>query len=221
MMSTSTAYPMLLPVALRDTALTATALAGLARAPSFEEFRQKCKQQVERLRAEMTSAGHPTDVIDDAAYAQCALLDEVALSSLSGQHRDAWEHAPLQLSEFESHDAGKQLITRIEQRLAQHQPVLPLLAIFQAVLNLGFKGKFVQDGVDARSALMRAIDERLGRSGEPDDMASPVVVRPGVAHRWRGLPSALACVVIACMTAGVAYVALDRWLTTSIARLAH
>src|SRR5471032_1102900 len=102
MMSTSTAYPMLLPVALRDTALTATALAGLATATSFEEFRKKCTQQVERLRAEMTSAGHPPDVIDDAAYAQCALLDEVALSSLNGPHRDAWEDAPLQLSEFES-----------------------------------------------------------------------------------------------------------------------
>jgi type VI secretion system protein ImpK len=212
---------MLLPVALRDTALTAAALAGLATATSFEEFRQKCKQQVERLRVEMTSAGHPADVIDDAAYAQCALLDEVALSSLNGQHRDAWERDPLQLSEFESHDAGKQLVTRIEQRLAQHQPVWPLLAIFQTVLNLGFKGKFVQDGVDARMALMRAIDERLGRSGEPDEMSSPVVVRPAVAHRWSGLSSALACVVIACMAAGVAYVALDRWLTASIARLVH
>jgi len=221
MMFTSTAHPMLLPVALRDTALTASALAGSATATSFEEFRQKCKQQVERLRAEMTSAGHPTDVIDDAAYAQCALLDEVALSSLTGQHHDAWERSPLQLSEFESHDAGRQLVTRIEQRLAQHQPVWPLLAIFQAVLNLGFKGKFVQDGGDARTALMRAVDERLGRSGEADDMASPVVVRPGVAHRWRGLSSALACVAITCMSAGVAYVALDRWLTASIARLVH
>lgn len=221
MMSPSIAYTTLLPAALRDTALTATGLAGYATPPSFEVFRQKCKEQIERLRAELISEGHPNDVVEDAAYAQCALLDEAALSSLVGPDRDAWERDPLQVSEFQCHDAGEQLIARIERRLAQPQQVLPLLAIFQAVLNLGFQGKFVLEGVDARSALMRAVDERLGSGIDCGDISGTVVVRPGKANRWLGHLSALAWVVIACAAACVVYAALDQWLAASIARLTH
>lgn len=221
MMPTPTDDTALLPVALRDTALTATLLAGHATPPSFEGFRRKCREQVERLRTELISAGHASDIVEDAAYAQCALLDEAALSNLTGPDRDAWEHEPLQVSEFQSHDAGEQLIARIERRLAQPQPVLPLLAIFQAVLNHGFKGKFTLEGVDARTALMTAIDKRLGCVTGLDDMSGTVLVRPGTRHRWYGRLSAFAWLVIACAAAGVVYLALDQWLAASIARLAH
>jgi len=213
--------PSLLPVALRDTALTVTALAGNATPPVFDVLRRQCREQIERLRAELQLAGHPRDVIDDAAYAQCALLDEAALGTLNGSDRDAWEHEPLQVSEFQSHDAGHELITRIERRLAQPQPVLPLLAIFMAVLNLGFRGKFALDGHDARAALMRAIDERLERHGERVDTSGPVIVRGGGERRWFGNLSPLAWIVFACVAAGLMYVALDRWLTASIARIGH
>ncbi|APR35978.1 DotU family type IV/VI secretion system protein [Paraburkholderia sp. SOS3] len=211
----------LLPVALRDTALTVTALAGDAMPTTFDTFRRKCVEQVERLRSELTTAGHPRDVIEDAAYAQCALLDEAALSSLKGVDRNAWEREPLQVSEFQSHDAGEELIARIERRLAQPQPVLPLLAIFAAVLDLGFRGKFALDGRDARAALMRTLDERLGRHGESSDTSGPVVVRTGNSRRRFSNLSPLAWVVIATVCASVIYVALDQWLTASIARITH
>lgn len=211
----------LLPVALRDTALTVTGLASNAAPTAFDAFRRKCTEQIERLRSELTTAGHPRDVVEDATYAQCALLDEAALSSLKGVDRDAWEREPLQVSEFQSHDAGEELIVRIERRLAQPQPVMPLLAIFAAVLDLGFRGKFALDGRDARVALMRALDERLGRHGEGSDSSGPVVVGTGNGRRWFGNLSPLAWVVIALVGAGVIYVALDQWLTASIARITH
>jgi len=208
-------YPSLLPVALRDTALTVTSLANDATPAVFDGFRQKCKEQVDRLGAELTAAGHSRDVIEDACYAQCALLDEAALSSLKGSDRDAWEHEPLQVSEFQSHNAGEELIARIERRLAAPQPVLPLLAIFIAVLDLGFKGRFARDGHDARAALMRAIDEHLDRN---PDTSGPVIVRPAVTHRWNGHLSPLAWVVITCVATGMVYLAFDHWLTVSIAQ---
>lgn len=216
--STRPDHPVLLPVALRDTALTVAILASGSEAPLFAEFREKCRQQIERLRTELLSSGHPPDVIEDATYAQCALLDETALSNLKGRDRDAWEQEPLQVSEFQSHDAGAELIARIERRLAQPQPVLPLLAIFMAVLDLGFKGRFALEGPGAREALMRAIDERLGRE---HDTSGPVIVRAGVARRWVGRLSPFAWVLVAGSVAVAVYLVLDQWLTASIAQIAH
>jgi type VI secretion system protein ImpK len=201
--------------------LTVTGLASGAAPTAFDAFRRKCTEQIEHLRSELTTAGHPRDVIEDATYAQCALLDEAALSSLKGVDRDAWEREPLQVSEFQSHDAGEELIVRIMRRLAQPQPVLPLLAIFAAVLDLGFRGKFALEGLDARTSLMRALDERLGRHGEGNDSSGPVVVRTGRSRRGFGNLSPLAWVVIAIVAADVVYIALDQWLTASIAQITH
>ncbi|MGQ7933545.1 DotU family type IV/VI secretion system protein [Paraburkholderia sp. D1E] len=222
MTSVETAYPTLLPVALRDTALTVTSLSSdAAPASSFDDFRRKCKKQIEGLRAELRSAGHPRDVVEDAAYAQCALLDEAALNMLKGSDRDAWEREPLQVVEFQSHDAGQELITRIERRLAEPQPVLPLLAIFGAVLSLGFTGKFAIDGRDARAALMRAVDERLARGIGRTDPTGAVIVTQGVGHRWLDKLSPIAWVMIASVAAAVVYFAIDQWLNASIAQIAQ
>jgi type VI secretion system protein ImpK len=219
MMSTSTTHTgKLLPVALRDTALTVASLATNPAPPAFDTFRRQCKDQVRRLREEMQSAGHSLDVVEDAVYAQCALLDEKALSNLKGLDRDAWERVPLQVDEFQSNDAGHELIARIERRLAQPQPVLPLLAIFGAVLDLGFTGKFALTGRDARGALVKALNARLGHA---QDTGGPIVIMPRAASRWSARFSPLAWVVIACVGAAFVYVALDQWLNASIARIAH
>ena len=216
MMSPPVSQATLLPVALRDTALTVTAMASHAAPDSFSTLHAKSKAQIEQMRTELRAAGHPNDVIEDATYAQCALLDEAALSHLRGGNRDAWEREPLQVSEFQSHDAGDELIARVELRLAQPQPVLPLLAIFTAVLDLGFKGKFALDGSDARRALMQALDTRLGRVDE-QGASGMVMVMQGRRGRWLGHLSPLAWVAIAAMAAAFAYVALDQWLTAAIA----
>ncbi len=217
--STMRTPAMMLPLALRDTALTVTELADSARPTAgFETFRAKCVEQVARLREEFVASGQPVDVIEDAAYAQCALLDEVALGRLQGADRDAWEREPMQVAQFQSHNAGEMLIARIERRLADPQPVLPLLAVFHAVLGLGFRGRYALEGASARTALMRAIDERLDRAGWRN-ASGPVLVTVGKTPRWRQL-SPLAWVVTAGVGAGLVYVALDRWLAAAITRLA-
>ncbi|SCU74075.1 conserved hypothetical protein [Cupriavidus necator] len=209
----------MIPLALRDTALTIAELADTAQAPDFVAFRTKCLDQVKRLKEEFRASGQPMDVVEDAAYAQCALLDEVALGRLQGDGRDAWEREPLQVGQFESHDAGNALITRIERRLAEPQPALPLLAVFQAVLGLGFQGRYALDGANARIALMRTIDERLHRAGV-HPATGPVLVTAGKPRRRFMHLSALGWLAIAIMGAGLVYMALDRWLALAIGRLA-
>lgn len=213
-------YPtMMLPLAVRDTALTIALLSDAARpTPGVEAFRAKCLEQVSRLREEFSTLGQPADVIEDAAYAQCALLDEVALGQLQGTDRDAWEREPLQVQQFKSHNAGEALIARIERRLAEPQPALPLLHVFHAVLGLGFKGRYALEDASARAVLMRKIDERLDRAGWGES-SGPMLVTRGRTPRWRNL-SPLAWVAIASVVATLVYFALDRWLAASIRTLA-
>jgi len=208
----------ILPLALRDTALTVTGLAnGDKPAESFEAFRARCLDLLTRLREEFRSAGHPTAVVEDAAYAQCALLDEVALQHLQAAERDAWEREPLQVKEFQSHNAGEELVARIERRLAEPQPLVPLLVVFYAVFGLGYQGKFALGAASAREALMRAIDERLEGAGVQKASGS-VIVSCDKPRSMRHL-SPLAWVLTALAGVGILYFALDRWLAASISQL--
>ena len=69
--------------------------------------------------------------------------------------------------------------------------------------------------------LIREIDERLTRAagGAARDLAGPMVVNPSRTRR-RAL-SPLAWVLIACVAAGLAWFAIDRWLLASIAGMAR
>ncbi|KQR78923.1 DotU family type IV / VI secretion system protein [Burkholderia sp. Leaf177] len=206
----------LLPNAFRDTALTVATLADNATSTTFADFRKDCLEQVDALRRELTAAGHPSDVVADATYAQCALLDETALIRLKDHERDAWEREPLPVQEFNTNDAGDELIARIHRRLQEPAPKLVLLSIFNAVLGLGFTGKFALNGADARIDLMRALDQRTGQS---QDTSGTVLLSSSANARWRMSISPLGYVVGGIIVAALVYLALDRWLAASIARL--
>jgi type VI secretion system protein ImpK len=214
----------LLPVALRDTADTVVALREY-RPQSPGGLRAQCEAQIVRLREELEQRGQPRDVIDDALYAQCALLDEAALKGLRGEARDAWEREPLQVSTFGRNDAGEELLRRIAARLREVKPVLPLLGIFAAVLALGFQGRYSVDETGARTKLISAIDDRLsratvGRHGtSAADLSGPLVVN--ASRRRRRALSPLAWVLLAAIGAGLVWFAIDRWLLSSIAGMAH
>ncbi|MGU7772629.1 DotU/TssL family secretion system protein [Burkholderia sp. MR1-5-21] len=210
----------LLPVALRDTARTVTALTR--EQPSFDALRDQCNAQIAQLRSELSLRGLPDHAINDALYAQCALLDEAALRHLTGKARDDWEHEPLQVEHFSSNDAGEELVRRIESRLREPQPARVLLAIFAAVLSLGFVGRFAVNGGTARAALVRAIDERLGRTSAAEGnhaVPAPIVVSHASARPLRISP--LTWVVISCIALGVIWFAVDRWFIASIGQLAR
>ncbi|NTZ10417.1 DotU/TssL family secretion system protein [Burkholderia metallica] len=219
MSTMTTAAPPLLPVALRDTARTVTALAQ--ESISFQALRDQCDAQIAQLRSELNLRGLSNDVIDDAVYAQCALLDEAALKHLTGTARDDWEREPLQVMYFSSNDAGEELVRRIQSRLRAPRPASGLLAIFAAVLSLGFIGRFAIDGDIDRTGLVRSIDAQLGRTHADDSNhapLAPIVVSDAPARPPR--ISGLVWVTISCVAAGFVWFAVDRWFIASIARLA-
>jgi type VI secretion system protein ImpK len=188
---------------------------------AFDSFRKICEAQVGALRQELTLAGHLPDVVRDALYAQCALLDEIALTRLTGADRETWEREPLQIREFRTNDAGEQLVSVIERRLAEPKPKVMLLVLLNAVLGLGFHGKFAINGTQARARLMRAVDQRLGQSIDRNTSGPMLVTRgaarPGIARFSLGARSPFVAVMIGCIVAGVAYLAIERWFAASIA----
>ncbi|WP_414450849.1 DotU/TssL family secretion system protein [Burkholderia sp. 22PA0099] len=209
-----------LPIALRDTALM---VATLDQEPlSFDTLRERCDALIARLRDELKRQALARDMIDDACYAQCALLDEAVLQRLTGDTRNAWEHEPLQVAHFASNDAGSELIQRIEQRLRDPQAAPLLLSIFAAILGLGFVGRFSIDGQAARTALMRAIDTRLGITAESQAVslsADAIVVNASQTRRQRISP--LIGVAVAGIAAGLVWLIADRWFIAAIAQLAR
>ena len=207
-----------LPVAFRDTALIVTMLSQKATSLSFENLRAQCQAQVNTLRDALRADDQPEDVIQDAVYAQCALLDEAALNHLTGTDREAWERQPLQVVEFGTHDAGEVLIAHMQERVRQPQPVRPVLAMFLAVLALGFQGRFALEGPDARTAMMRALSERLGG---PEASSGGVVVRSAARRRaWVRLTLPMG-VLLAVGMAAVVWLLFDRWLSAAAAQLLH
>ncbi|BBU32122.1 type VI secretion protein ImpK (plasmid) [Burkholderia sp. THE68] len=216
----TSAHDELLPVALRDTALIVADFAGKHTEQPAEDLRDQCEAQIKALKAELTARGWPHDAIEDALYAQCALLDETALRDLQGRPRDEWERQPLQLTQFDTNNAGEELVKRIEKRLHETQPLRPLLAIFGAALDLGFTGRLALESGDAKAKLREAIDTRLGVTRSPHDDAS-IVVKTAVARPWTRRISPLACIGLACVAVGLVWFGTNRWLDASVARITH
>nr|WP_061160188.1 DotU family type IV/VI secretion system protein [Caballeronia temeraria] len=210
----------LLPVALRDTALTVADFADHSTETSAADLKATCKAHIVALTSELNAKGYPPDVIEDALYAQCALLDEAALKRFKGDERDDWERRPLQLDEFNTNDAGEELVRRIRERLRDPRPVRPLLAIFGAVLDLGFTGQLALEGGEAKARLRQDIDARLGIvriPAEEDDLS--VVAKAPIARPWTQRISPLAGVVLACTAVGLAWFGINGWLDASVAHM--
>ncbi|MBN9413378.1 MAG: DotU family type IV/VI secretion system protein [Candidatus Paracaedimonas acanthamoebae] len=78
----------------------------------------------------------------ETKYIMAALADEIFLS-LDWKGRKYWEDNLLESFFFETHDAGEQFFTRLENLLATRDPLRNDLAqIYLLSLGLGFQGKY-------------------------------------------------------------------------------
>ena len=210
----------LLPRAMRDTALTVTELKLDARPDTFTDFRERCKTQVHQLRAELAAEGYSDAVIDDAAYAQCALLDEIALIKLKGAEHEAWEQDPLQVSEFQSHEAGVELVDRVERCLADPKTPIMLLGVFFETFNQGFKGKFMIAGEPARDLLLRALDARAARESNPSfGLVNLLDAERGTQDKAQSPSPRIIWGALAAIVTISLYCGLQLWTSTVVASL--
>ena len=130
---------------LRDTALTVSALSAGFSPEHASTWYEYGKTLVENLRKNLASSGRSAEEIEEISYAQCALLDEVALQNLQGSDREVWEMNPMQVHFFQSYNAGDVLCDKIEKLCKTGSANSLIAEAYLSVINLGFKGRYILD----------------------------------------------------------------------------
>lgn len=203
---------------LRDTALLVTTLASGGHTQDALALRAQCKRLVEQFAHALEQRGFPEDVRREALIAQCGLLDEMALRHLPDESRSGWEHTPLQVEQFNLHDAGERVFERLDARLREPSPPIALLECYSAILGLGFIGRYAREGQAKRTARIASLNAKL-------EMLRPTTYRPFIADRsgrrlsdWFYRLSPWAIAGVACIGAAIVW---GVWATALDVQLAH
>ena len=115
--------------------------------------------------------GKPVEQVEFSRYAFCALLDEIVLDADFPLH-DEWARMPLQLRLFGEHLAGEGFFERLRTLRADPVKNIEALEVFHVCLLLGFKGKFLLEGLEKRDYLTHQLGQEIQRiRGEKPDFA--------------------------------------------------
>jgi type VI secretion system protein ImpK len=213
---------------LRDTALLVTTLSQGGKVESVTVLRERCQQLMSAFSAALEQRGVAGDVRDDALYAQCGLLDEVALRALPMDDKAQWDAQPLQVQRFGKHDAGERVFKRLTERMGEASPKVELLECYAAILGLGFMGRYAsatgassgaREGQGDRTALMVSLDAQLEKL-RPAVTRAFIVDRAGSRLRdrfYRLSPWAIAA--LGCAAAALAYLIWSHALDLQLAHL--
>lgn len=178
---------------------------------------KRCEQQIEQVRQGLRDADVNARSIELINYAQCALLDETALSCAKGDAHAQWASEPLQARFFNRHQAGEFLYEDMRETLNQAEPDVLVLTAFQRVLMLGFQGRYRDVNDPEREQLLTALNARVA----PLELNQTVMTQ-GRRHRinpLHRLRSPLVHILAAALLLVGAWWGLDYWLGGLIATL--
>lgn len=199
---------------LRETALQVSLMAQGGTAVGDQ--RQRCLELVLEFEQALDQRQTPVDVRDEAVYAQCALLDEVALSNLLPDDREKWEAHQLQVERFGNYDAGERVFEQLNARMRETPPNAELLQCYAAILGLGFKGRYAREGDAARKALIMSLQSLLARLHPVSDQS--FIIDKTRRRIWFRL-SPWAAAAMACVVAVCVYVICSQALDDQLAHL--
>lgn len=146
---------------LRDVALTVVHLRAGAAVEKGEALYKRCVDHITTLRQRLTEMQCDSAVIDDVSYAACALLDETVLQKSSDEGYEVWQGVPLQVTFFNTYQAGNTLYERIRERIRHPEGGQLVLACYDRVLGLGFQGRYQSQPQGEREALVMAVRDLL------------------------------------------------------------
>lgn len=202
---------------LQDSYLLVVELRQGASVQDSPDLWKRCEKQVEQVRQSLKDADVNARSIELISHAQCALLDETALSCAKGDAHARWASQPLQTLFFSSHQAGEFLYDDMREALRQPSPDVLVLTAFQRVLMLGFQGRYRNVDDPEREQLLDALNARVAPLA-----LSQAVMTQGIGQRMnplRGLYSPLIHILVAGLLLVGAWWGLDHWLGGLIATL--
>jgi len=196
---------------LQDSYLLVVELRHGASVQDSPDLWRRCEKQVEQVQQRLKDAGLSARSIELISHAQCALLDETALSCAKGDAHAKWASQPLQARFFSRHQAGEFLYEEMRESLRQPSPDVLLLTAFQRVLMLGFQGRYRDLNDPEREQLLDELNARVA----PLELNQALLTRRG-GHRintLRGLRSPWVHVLSAVLLLAATWWGLDHWLS--------
>lgn len=150
-----------------------------------EAFRDKVREFLVEFERGSSKLGAPSEDVYLSKYAFCALVDEVVLQSQFSV-RDTWERQPLQLQFFGEQLAGENFFTRLEDLRRQGAARLQVLEVFHMCLLLGFKGKYLIEGLEKLNYLTARLGDEIAQWRGRHNELSPHWAAPDrIAHTLR------------------------------------
>lgn len=182
------------------------------------ELPKLCAQQVEYVRQQLESAGLSKRNIDYISHAQCALLDETALTFAKGGAHEKWAREPLQAKFFNRHQAGEFLYEDMRELLREPAPDLSVLTVFHRVLMLGFQGRYHEANNPERAQVVTALNAHVA----PLKLSHSLPTQPNQGSRmgsgrWIQQPS-IHVLAVGGLLVG-AWLGLDHLLVNLVASL--
>lgn len=195
---------------LQDSYLLVVELRQGASVQDSPDLWTHCAKQVEHVQQRLKDAGVSPRSVELISHAQCALLDETALSCAKGDAHVNWARQPLQTRFFSSHQAGEFLYEDMREALSQPAADVLVLTAFQRVLMLGFQGRYRDVSDPEREQLLAALSARVA----PLELNQALTTQTD-GQRMSGLPG-LRSPLIHILAAGLllvgAWWGLDYWL---------
>ncbi len=134
--------------------------------------------------------------LEHARFALVATVDEMVLCSDLPGKLD-WLESPLQLSLFGEHAAGERFFVRLDRIHAEQAPAGPLLELYLACLQYGFRGRYRLSGEQALPEIRSRLLERIAAAGPADDRGNGFVGQDRRVRTPRGAlrpgPMAVVC----------------------------
>lgn len=124
------------------------------------EFNHRLDQFLDQFERTARSFGKSADAVQEAKYAFCALVDEMILSS-DFAIRPEWERMPLQLRLFGDHLAGEAFFDRLDALRTDPAKNIDTLEIYYTCLLLGFRGKYLLEGIEKLAYLVHRIGQEI------------------------------------------------------------
>ncbi|MDR1064119.1 MAG: type IVB secretion system protein IcmH/DotU [Azoarcus sp.] len=125
-----------------------------------KEFNHRVDRFLLDYEKQAKNFAKPSEEIEQAKYAFCALTDEIMLSSDFPLHGE-WARMPLQLRLFGEHFGGEGFFERLETLRVEPDKHIEALEVFHSCLLLGFRGKYLIAGAEKLDALIYRVGKEI------------------------------------------------------------